>query len=278
MDDFLAVVVLYKTQISKCGTLISINADLAKSGTKLDLVIYDNSPDYNQSVVSDFKNFNVTYVADPENSGVSIAYNYGYSIASAKVKKWILLLDQDTVFPESSLQAYLRAIQRYPAELLFAPVMLTNDNKIISPGKFKWMRGSYAKDVMFGINKFKGHSLINSGLCIELGAYLKNGGYNEKIKLDYSDHDFIHRFSKNISETYVVVELKLVHQLSTHVKNTFNSDKVRFDYYLEGARHFSAGKLNTVFLRIVTLLRSTKLSIAHRNVYFVKKYFNGLFS
>ena len=44
--------------------------------------------------------FRIHYISDPTNPGVSKAYNVGFELARQLNKKWLLLLDQDTVFPD----------------------------------------------------------------------------------------------------------------------------------------------------------------------------------
>jgi rhamnosyltransferase len=277
MDEFLAVVVLYKCSMEQCTTLITLEQALIKKKATLEVVVYDNSPTYNKQKNGGFKTMSIIYKADYNNSGVSSAYNYAHQVASQKGKKWLLLLDQDTNLPPDTLDQYSSAIDQYPTELLFTPVMVTKENKIISPCNFKFMKGTYAKTITYGINYFKGHSLINSGLCIGVNAFEKNNGYNSLIKLDYSDHDFITRFAKNVRNKYVVINLNVLHQLSTSTKNKFNEDKTRFNYYLEGSKHFTTNIVNSFFLKTVNFLRSVKLSYAHKNLYFIKTYLTYFF-
>lgn len=278
MDDFIAVIVLYKTALDRCTTLNSLRTALKSTTSKLDVVIYDNSPNY-QEVKEDFyPGLSITYVSDLQNSGVSKAYNVGYTIAVEKKKKWMILLDQDTDLPVDAFTKYTKAIAENSNQVLFAPLMLTPDQKIISPCDFKFMRGSYAKNYTYGINSLKGRSLINSGLCIATHAFSKNNGYNERIKLDYSDHDFIRRFSVHVTDSFVLVELKVMHQLSTDTSNTFESDKTRFDYYLEGSRYFQFNFSSFFFLKSNNLLRAAKLSVLHKSTYFIKKYFKYIVS
>ncbi len=280
LDDIIVIIVLYHSTLEESKTFESLRNAAEAGGYNLNLVVYNNSPQVNITDHIDQYNdwFKIIVINDFENSGVGKAYNEGYKIACDLNKNWLLLLDQDTNLPVNCLDAYRLAINQYPGESLFAPVMLTPDDKIISPGNFKWMKGYYAKKVDYGINYLKGHSLINSGLCISVDAFLKNGGYNNLIKLDYSDHDFIYRFKKNVSGSYVVVKLKIIHHLSTHTRNSISIDKNRFTYYLDGANHFSCSFGNKILLRTIVFLRSTKLSIEHRDLYFIKKYFTHLFS
>src|SRR5688500_13697253 len=91
LSELLIVVVFYKTTPRDAVALSSLNAALRDSSTAPHIFIYDNSPDPSALVHE-----NATYVHDPENGGVSRAYNRASDHASRMNKKWMLLLDQDT--------------------------------------------------------------------------------------------------------------------------------------------------------------------------------------
>jgi rhamnosyltransferase len=277
ITDLIAVVVLYKTRPEQCKTLIALNAALTTSSTRLEVVVYDNSALLDQFPADHFENLQISYYPDVNNSGVSKAYNYGYSVAVERGKNWILLLDQDTILPENALAKYEEAITAFTEEVLFAPVMITGDGKIISPCDFKYMRGFYAKDFKYGLNQLEGRSLVNSGLCMRVTAFASSGGYNDLIKLDYSDHDFVRRFALRVSQQFVLINLIVPHDLSTDTTNTLESDKHRFSYYLEGSKHFQYNLSSSILLKSNNLYRALKLSLIHKDVYFVRKYINYIF-
>jgi len=278
-EDLLAVLVLYKLKLSDSMSFISLTTSLKSNNIKVDLLVYDNFPQYNNNEkLTGYPNWNITYYPDENNSGVSKAYNTAASLAIKKNKKWLLLLDQDTNFPVQTINAYIDAIKSFGNEKLFVPVMHTVNGDIISPGYLKFARGFYSKkikrdfyskNVKPGLNNLKDYSTINCGMCIDLVAFNKNKGYNELIKLDFSDHDFIRRFKKDIPN-FVVLNLNVEHFLSTITKNSFNSDKVRFKYYLDGAAFFSQSFIDSFFFNIRLLLRAVKLSNTHKKIFFLK--------
>ncbi|TWI93816.1 GT2 family glycosyltransferase [Mucilaginibacter frigoritolerans] len=277
MEDFIAIIVLYKIKLIESKTFLSLSAALNNSQTSIDLVVYDNSPVFNQGdEFNSYKNFNIIYIPDLLNSGVSKAYNKGVEFASQMNKKWVLLLDQDTEFPDNTLQSYLSAIKEYPEKKIFAPIMFVNESKIISPFRYMFMRGFSLKFIEPGINSFNKYSLINCGLCVNVEAFLINGGYNELIKLDFSDHDFIKRFKKSVSDKFVVIDLRVKHELSSETNNSLTSDLVRFDYYLEGAGYISSSLKEKFFLKLNATLRCVKLTLLHRNLGFLIKLFKWL--
>jgi GT2 family glycosyltransferase len=276
MEDFIAVLVLYKSALNQSQTFLSICRSLKKNNLRLDLIVYDNTPGYNADLIAGLNvvnNINIDYRQDNDNSGVSKAYNLAQSVGKAKSKKWIILLDQDTDFPENTVAEYIRSTSLYPDDKLFAPMMLVNQNTIISPCHFKFMRGFSVKHVNPGVNSLNKYSVINCGMCISISAFEKNKGYNELIKLDFSDHDFIKRFKKYIGERFIVLDLRVYHELSSSARNSKNSDLVRFDYYLKGARYISSSFIESFFLTINATIRAVKLSLIHRSFGFLIQLF-----
>ena len=274
MEEFIAVLVLYKLNLTKSKTFISILKSLQKANTRLDLLVYDNYPAYNADLAlatGSLANIDITYYPDDDNSGVSRAYNLGQSIGKKKGKKWIILLDQDTDFPEDMVDKYINATRTFPNDKLFSPIMFVNQKTIISPCYFKFMRGFSASDVKTGINSLKKYSVINCGLCIDINSFQENNGYNELIRLDFSDHDFIRRFKRAVTDRFIVIDLKVSHELSSASKNSVNSDLVRFDYYLEGSKYISSSILESILLKFNAALRSLKLTLIHKNFSFIKK-------
>ncbi len=268
--DILFVIVLYKCKLKYSDTFITLSESLKHYKYRFDLLVYDNSPEPSEESL-EFPGINLTYLSDTKNSGVSKAYNKGAEVAAGMNKKWMILLDHDTIFPVDTITEYLLAIKEYPGKKLFAPIVLIDDKKIISPAHFKFMRGFYSKKVNTGINNLVGYSIINSGMCINLEAFNKNSGYNELIKLDFSDHDFIKRFKKSIGNKFIIINLKVYHELSSVTRNSFESDMIRFDYYLDGAKHISSSTGERFLVKINAIVRSLKLFLIHHNFGFLIK-------
>ncbi|MDB5141266.1 MAG: glycosyl transferase, group 2 family protein [Mucilaginibacter sp.] len=268
-ERILAILVLYHTKLSDSKTFISLTNSLAQNEIVLDLYVYDNSPDYNENNLFNYLNWNIIYKPDATNSGVSKAYNTGAGLAIKKKKKFVLLLDQDTDFPVNAIPQYLDAINDYPDDRIFAPLMISENKKIISPGLFKFGRAFTGKDNKPGIYNFNGRSLINCGLCIEIDSFWKVNGYNEKIELDFSDHDFIKRYKETSAARFIMIDLVVEHQLSVNTKNSLQNDKTRFEYYLQGITFMSSNVLESFLYKFHGFLRASKLSLQHKSSVFI---------
>lgn len=272
-NAILAVLVLYKTRLEDSETFISLSNSLKNSNLTMDVVVYDNSPTpmvSESECISDC--WRINYLHDETNPGVSTAYNTGFKIAKKLQKRWLLLLDQDTFFPENAFVEYSKAIQENQDIYLFAPIVISK-NKIISPCRYFLNRGYSFRKVKPGVYNFHTKSLINSGMLIHVEAFQRAGGYNEKIRLDFADHSFIDRYKANYSN-FAVINLWCFQNFSGKQHMTTNSALVRFAYYCEGARNRAVNKLDYFPLMLVTILRSTKLSLKYMDLRFFVTFYN----
>lgn len=101
-DTIIAVLVLYKTKFSMAKTVQTLSKSMAIVGwTRLDIVVYDNSPEYNTSFIDNEKDniyFAIHYIADYSNSGVSKAYNITARLGRTLNKKYLLLFNSPLNF------------------------------------------------------------------------------------------------------------------------------------------------------------------------------------
>ncbi len=123
IDSLAVVIVVYNTKLETSESFQSVEG-MRRKGTTLDLIVYDNSPTPQQPIEP--PGLRITYFHDPENSGVSKAYNVAAAHATALRKEWILLLDQDTTLPPDLLEAYQSEIARHPGIKLVRPCFKTS--------------------------------------------------------------------------------------------------------------------------------------------------------
>ncbi|MBC7914108.1 MAG: hypothetical protein H7Y07_08295 [Pyrinomonadaceae bacterium] len=244
--------------------LNNFRAVKARSELDLAISIYDNSPlaSENKVVVEGLPIF---YYHDSDNPGVSKAYNYGYQQAKKLDFDWVLLMDQDTTLTGFGLMEYIKSIKMYPEILIHAPI-LKSGQLIISPSKYKFRRGFALKNIKPGIKRLGEIVPLNSGMCIKLSVFESVNGYNEKICLDFSDFDFIRRVSKKIKH-FVVMPLVNNHALSS-IDETYESSKIRYIYYCNGAYHSRISRIDPFIFGWVIFLRGLKLSLKFKSFAF----------
>lgn len=196
MGDILAVVVLYESDLFQCSTYKSL---LEHSG--LTVFVYDNS---RISRISKVLPDHYIYVHNPANAGVSAAYNRASEYALENGFEWILILDQDTIFPRDIISEYREAVCSNPEIQLFAPLIKIDDEHYLSPSPKKHRVSHLTKQAVSGKLELSKFAVINSGMLIQIKAFFACGGYNEKVWLDFSDHQFTERLQKYALYFYVI--------------------------------------------------------------------------
>lgn len=264
----LAVMVCYRTDIPQTATLTSLSVGLATADARLDLFIYDNSPQAGHDCLEIIgSNFSADYRHDPTNPGVSRAYNEGALLARERGKQWLLLLDQDTTFPIDALAAYARALVDQPEAQMIVPI-LRSGAVIVSPCRFVAGFGLPLQTPLSGRLSLSGHSVLNSGMLIRLETFQSIGGFNERIPLDFADHDFCRRYADRY-EWVQVLPVACQHGFADREATTIAKDLHRFSYFCRGARQSIPGPISAGGYLLATLLRCAILCWRHRSLCFV---------
>lgn len=273
VDNVIGIVVLFNNKIEESKTLTSINESLLKNSDFLDIIVYDNSERSEVKSGSTFLKgqLKIHYFHDPSNPGVSKAYNFAARYAHKLKKSWILLLDQDTSFPINAISTYISALKNYPSIKLFAPVLKLSTGTIISPCRYFFKRGFALKKVSTGINSLQQISPLNSGMLIDLDAFTLSGGYNEKIKLDFSDFQFIERLKKNFDQ-FCIINVISLQEFSDEETNTVKLNE-RFFFYCDGAKNSEKNSFcDRLIYFLVVLLRATNLVYRTKDITFYKTF------
>jgi len=266
LSKILAIVVLYNKEIVESDTLTSLESDLLSNGSQLDVLIYDNSPQ--PHALPNFKGVNfVSYIWNETNPGVSLAYNEGVKFAQGNNKQWVLLLDQDTKFEAGALDAYVKSLLGDSEIKLFCPLILLENSTIFSPFRKKFKRGVTLKEVKLRAYSLKKYSPVNSGILVEVKAFNDAGGYNEKVKLDFSDLEFIDRFSKK-NKSFQVISAVATQDFSNNNAD-INALIKRFSYFCQGAKNCNKdGFVDEIQYLFVVLIRATMLTIRTKKAIF----------
>jgi len=266
-DDMLAVMVLYRRRMDQCETLLSLSRSLSEKSRRIDVLIYDNSPMPGSLVDgAGLDGFRIRYRSDPSNPGVSKAYNIGFKIARQLNKKWLLLLDQDTVFPADALEIYAENVERYDSPALLAP-MLFSGGTIYSPCRQMANVNIHVRSGRPGWVRSRGWSVLNSGMCISLDAFEKTGGFDERIGLDFADHDFMRRYRKHFAN-FLLLDMACQHNFSDRQISDIGTSLARFARYCQGARNSIKTVSDPFSLLPLAFVRATRLSMRFRNLQF----------
>jgi rhamnosyltransferase len=273
VDKILAIVVVYNKDLSESETLISLGRDIDSQNTLLDLFIYDNSNSKQRSYLS--KGFNVVeHFYDGKNVGVSAAYNEGVKFAKSKSKEWVLLLDQDTSFEIGALKEYLDNIKHNPDINLFSPIIKLESGVVFSPFRKFFKRGVALKNVNSTKYSLKKYSPVNSGMLVKVSSFIEANGYNEKIKLDFSDIEFINRFNK-FNKEFKVINSFCIQDFSNAEMDVRNLN-VRFSFFCNGVKNCYRKNFYEDFQYfIVVLIRMSILIMRTKKMIFVKTFYKS---
>ena len=269
IEDYLFILVLYEKALNDSESFNAIQKQLAEFEERSDFLVYDNS--INRQQIATYSKINIEYVHDSSNSGISYAYNVGAKYANHLKKKWIILLDQDTEFEKNYIKSTIDSIMKNPEMKIFAPILKIGSNKLFSPCTFKFNRGFLIKSIEPGIKSLQEFSPVNSGMIINLNLFNEVGGYNERVKLDFSDFQFIEKVKKKISDFYVLPS-ESFQNFSDVEKDVIKLNK-RFFYYCEGAKNFERQSfLDSILFFIVCFQRMIFLMIKNQSFIFVKTF------
>ena len=267
MNKLLISIVIYNKKI------IELPIFKKKFEKKMDLFIYDNSKLPQEVPV--FENVNIYYEHDENNSGVSRAYNQAYKKAKELNKKLLLVLDQDSSFEMSFIEKYMKMYEIYKNDYIYAPIVCDEKKtKIYSPAFLNNFVGrvqsfddfSYAETY-----SLIGKSVINSGLMIPLNIFEKIGGYNEKLKLDFSDIYFIEKY-KELNKKIILVNIQLNHSISGDEGKDFEREYNRFKYYCSASKEIGNSLNTTVFWS--PFRRLIRLILKYKNIKFLEIFYN----
>lgn len=264
MAKIFPIIVTYNTSYKDCNTYKSLLCHY----DNMPMLIYDNSP---TPINSEFKTEYVHYKNDPNNGGVSKAYNYGAKIAKEIVNAdFVLLLDQDTTFEPNYINILNDAIDKYKSVNLFVPIIRYNDGRIFSPVGFSFWKIKLM-ELSPGLHSLKNTLPVNSGSCIRIDNMMSVGGYNENIPLDFSDFDFFHRLSKT-SDTFYVVD--------STAKQSFSNDETDTEKLYERFKKYIAGVNHAAIKHrcIIHVLRHTiSLTVRTKDVRFIMHCLKNIF-
>lgn len=248
--NILIVVVLYNQDLFCCETYISL-----LRGSDCDVFVYDNSP----VCLTELERIPVNwkYLHDPKNPGLGKAYNDAARYAASINKKWILIADQDTSFPEDIIDGYLDVVKENEDFSLFSPVVISKD-KVISPVSIFRRQPSCTE--AYGRKPLSEYFPINSGSLIRLETFFNVGGYNEDVFLDYSDYEFSRRLLCK-EPVFFVIKAVCRQNFSNDEENIENKLS-RFRLFCRSIRKCSQkGLKDKLYIDFIVLKRTLSLSI-----------------
>jgi GT2 family glycosyltransferase len=211
-----AVIVVYRVAPQDAPayrSLTEARKQLPTQEGRVSIVLWDNSPEPHDT--TDLPE-DVTYLHDPRNPGLALAYNTGLEIASRQGSEWLITLDHDTTVLSDYL-VRLAATSRLcmdRSEIGAIVPQMALGKKRLSPYHFslgalpKWYpqgyRGIPAEPVF----------AFNSGSMIRVDALRQISGYDLRFPQDHSDTLMFYKLHQHGKCVYVDGDIQLEHELS----------------------------------------------------------------
>src|ERR1035437_332000 len=191
MDEIFWVCVLYNTLPADSLTLISLSKIFERNiNSKHNVLIYDNSLLSVNEVNFFSPNVTVSFHHNPENPGLAVAYNCALQQATELKKKWLVLLDQDSVLGPDFLIQLVKSFEVVKNDdSIVAIIPSVHDRQtLVSPSRLCCgvLNLSFRDHVNQKING--NISAINSGSAIFVNFLNSISGFNEDFSLDILDH------------------------------------------------------------------------------------------
>ena len=199
------VITIYKTRLMQAATVRSLLA-IAPLLENATLFVWDNSPSpapaEDRERLRDAGDWTVDYRHDPANSGLSRVYNE--AVRHGADHDTVTILDQDSTFDRSLVDRLREALRTQPECDVFLPIVESH-GRIVSPGNYRLVKGSYWTRRTTGRISARGVTAINSGMTIRTG-YLRNEfpGYDERFRFYGIDTAFMLDHAKRRPYVYVL--------------------------------------------------------------------------
>jgi GT2 family glycosyltransferase len=276
----LIVIVLYKELLENSETFRSLLVEPNNLNFKRRLLIYDNSPSKRQdlSFLEKYNSiFEIEYISDESNPGISDAYNHALKLACKSNLKWLLLLDQDTKLPKNYIQTFTNTLEySNTSSVSFIPRVQQEDNGlIISPFKIN----------SFGLMKNFPHKIsgtidykiiaINSGAFISTSFLSEIGGFSKKYPLDMLDFWLFSTIFLRKKSVYIL-DIDVIHDLS--ISNFENNVSLnRYISILNSENLFFSKGYKMRFIHKLRLLKRLLKQVRYKNKSYFKKTLQYLF-
>jgi len=184
----------------------------------------------NQAKYRDFFR-EVTYINTGDNPGLPAAYNQAMRlILKRDPAAWIMIADEDTVFPADYMEKALITLEKLPEGVTFMTGLVRSGGKPMSPTK-GYHRKTLPKHYIEKAGHFGNINCINSGLIISAEVLESIGGYDEDYFLDMTDHDLMERLKAAGKNNAIVLPVTVEQSFSGRSQSPLDVQKKRFNIY-----------------------------------------------
>lgn len=239
------VLVLYKTNLVDSLCYKSLIQNIDSFNIEYELIIYNNSEE-----ITVLNKKDIFVVNSAKNEFLVGAYAYGLKRAMSESRKWLLLLDQDTIITKDFFEELNVVLSTNKDKYAAIVPILKQRNSHLSPVSYYPIKGPYWKCRSINSSNYekiflKGNECIsafNSAALINTKYINEIGGFSESYPLDMLDHWYFFQFFKSKKPVFVL-KSTLEQRLSLLDKEGMSID--RYKIYLEAERKF-AGEIGVI--------------------------------
>ena len=193
----LALIVLYNPDMNR------LNQNIEAVSLQVDeVVLVDNGSDNIDEVKNNIKN-SVTFIYNDKNVGIARALNEGFEYAIKNEYDWVLTLDQDSVTEKHLVEIYKKYLHLPDIGMLTCNFVDRNSDIILEEEQQK--------------EYYTVSRCITSASFCSVEAYIKSGGFDDYMFIDYVDHDYSAKMYKNNYKIYRINYDGLLHEIG-HTK------------------------------------------------------------
>lgn len=235
MDGVYCIIVTFNPDIE---LLINVITSLHES---VHLLIVKNSLELLPVEILRLKN--VVILQLERNYGIAYAQNRGIEEALKLGAEWILLSDQDTVYPNNYIAHMLEIAKKNKLENIGAlvPVFYDEVKKQYAPIMIRKTRKTRPERGQI----YKLAHSISSGTLIPVSVLLEVGFMKEELFIDFVDNEWFWRLEKYNLYTYCISDVIIHHQLGDKIEKRFgikivNRSIFRFYYIVRNGYYLWA--------------------------------------
>lgn len=273
-------IVCFREKFWETKSFQSLVESYKKLETKdiLNIVVFDNTDfndwDIEKSYNLDNHFINIKYFHDKRNPGIAKAINYFVQYTNEKKIEWVMFLDQDTILPFDIVEKSKDCVSRLLADgnyIAFPKVY--SDGKMISPTRYIYYRTKPIDISKKRQLQLRQLTAINSGILINVDFFISSGGYNQDLRVDFCDHEFIERLNNRGWEANIL-EVKFVQNFSAET-DSLEKSIFRYKIYLKDMYVYRRGKNQILFFLRVDFAHLLKLTYKYKSFSFIKIRLRG---
>ena len=217
-EKIIAGIVTYNPKLNELSdTIKSIISQVDKT------VVYDNASNNYEEVRKLCSDYNIECILSNTNDGVAKAYNSLFGNAMTKGYSWMITLDQDSIVPKNMVDIARIYMKKRKIGIIVPTIIEKNIGENLGIKRYDPVKGAKeTKDYVF-LNK-----IINSGAIVRVDTFVKAGGYDESLFLDYVDFDFSMRARRSGFSIIMMKNVAMNHSLGNTSYVRLLGRKIRY--------------------------------------------------